>query len=162
MSRLEKEALAVRKMHEIFHLLADDEIEIAIDTETEFYQALDWAIKKRGEVKAMKEGLEAYIDELKGRVLTLTVRQQAFSDAIAAALDLAGLTKVQRPAATVYFATSRKGVEIVDMDQIPEEYIRVADPEPKKTDIYKALTNGADVPGAKLVDGTRSLNVRVK
>lgn len=43
-----------------------------------------------------------------------------------------------------------KSVVIDDLQAIPEEYLKYSDPEPRKTDISKAIQQGIDIPGASL------------
>lgn len=44
-----------------------------------------------------------------------------------------------------------ESTDVFDMDALPEEFKKYADPEPKKDDIKKAIKSGVDVPGAALV-----------
>lgn len=52
-----------------------------------------------------------------------------------------------------------QAVEVEDVWKLPAEYIRMADPEPKKTEIKEALKAGIEVPGAELVD---NLNMTIR
>lgn len=52
-----------------------------------------------------------------------------------------------------------QAVEVEDVWKLPAEYIRMADPEPKKTEIKEALKQGIEVPGAELVDNL-SMTIR--
>jgi len=52
-----------------------------------------------------------------------------------------------------------QAVEVEDVWKLPAEYIRMADPEPKKTEIKEALKQGIEIPGAELVDNL-SMTIR--
>lgn len=41
-------------------------------------------------------------------------------------------------------------VNIFDFSKLPEEFIKIADPEPKKKEIMAAIKDGQEVPGAEL------------
>lgn len=50
-----------------------------------------------------------------------------------------------------YIKTSEK-VDILNLILIPEEFLRLKAPEPKKDDIKKAIKNGIDIQGARIVE----------
>lgn len=52
-----------------------------------------------------------------------------------------------------------QAVEVEDVWKLPEEFVRMADPEPNKTAIKEALKAGIEVPGAELVD---NLNMTIR
>lgn len=52
-----------------------------------------------------------------------------------------------------------QSVEVEDVWQLPDEFVRMADPEPNKTAIKEALKAGLEVPGAELVDNL-SMTIR--
>ena len=52
-----------------------------------------------------------------------------------------------------------QAVEVEDVWKLPAEFIRMADPEHKKTEIKEALKAGIEVPGAELVD---NLNMTIR
>ena len=54
---------------------------------------------------------------------------------------------------------SAKEVQIDDIDELPDEYLRYKEPEPNKTAIKEAIKSGKEVAGAHLED-TLSLQIK--
>ena len=52
-----------------------------------------------------------------------------------------------------------QAVEVEDVWKLPEEFVRMADPEPKKRELAEALKAGLEIPGAELVDNI-SMTIR--
>jgi len=52
-----------------------------------------------------------------------------------------------------------QAVEVEDVWKLPEEFVRMADPEPKKRELAEALKQGIEIPGAELVDNL-SMTIR--
>jgi len=63
--------------------------------------------------------------------------------------------------ATITLNAAKKRVEIEDIDSLGQGFY-TTEKVAKKKEIGDALKAGADVPGAKLVDGVESLTVRTK
>lgn len=99
-------------------------------------------------IKARQRGLEGSIEHLK--------------NALSVALDAQGKSKIKTNLYTVYYA-SRTGLEITELDAVPEEYIkphvRSEKDVDKKSITALLLETGEVMPWARLVKG-RSLNIR--
>jgi hypothetical protein len=54
-------------------------------------------------------------------------------------------------------------VDVFDESQLPIDFIKLPEPKPQimKAEIAKALKSGEQVPGARLVDGKKSLIYKV-
>jgi hypothetical protein len=66
--------------------------------------------------------------------------------------------KFNSPKVAITYRTSQS-VEIDDIKNIPEEYLRYKDPEPDKTALKKAIKDGVNIPGVHL---TNKLNMQIK
>ena len=99
-------------------------------------------------IKARRRGLEGSIERLK--------------DALSAAMDAQGKSKIKTSLYTVYHAR-HNGLEITDLAAVPPEYIkphkRTEDDVNKKAITALLLETGEVMPWARLVAG-RSLNIR--
>lgn len=114
----------------------DDLIEqaaLAIHNERANLEAVD---KELIRLQRMYDAGEARIDRLKESLMTALNGE-----------------KFKTPLVSIYYRTS-ESTSIDDMSKIPEEFLKYADPEPKKTEIKKAIKDGKKVPGASLVEKT--------
>lgn len=66
--------------------------------------------------------------------------------------------KFKSPRAAISWRRS-ESVKVNDLWKLPEQYIRIADPEPDKKALKKALKAGEAIEGAELV---QSLNLQIK
>jgi len=75
-------------------------------------------------------------------------------------MERAGIEKIECPMFRITIAKNPPAVEIIDQLSLPKEYWRTPEPKPPvaapdKTLIKKALQDGVDVIGARLVQNTR-------
>lgn len=71
-----------------------------------------------------------------------------------------GITKIEHPLFNISIRKAAKKVEVLDVNLIPDEFIKVDVTEkPDLNAIKKELKNG-DVAGVALVDGTPSLTIK--
>jgi hypothetical protein len=85
---------------------------------------------------------------------------QGLRDYLKSNMERAGIEKIQCPMFQISIAKNPPAVEIIDQLSLPAEYWRTPEPKPPvpapdKAAIKKALQDGIDVIGAKLVQGTR-------
>ena len=109
------------------------------------------------------------IEALRGRLQELELRLERFKDryekkrALARwAMTEAGLEKLMAADFSVGLRKGPERLEVIDEDRIPESYFV---PQPAKLDrrrLTDTLKAGAIVPGAELVMGETSLQVRVR
>lgn len=100
--------------------------------------------------------VEEYIKDLSGQVKTAKQRQEWLRRYLKEHMAAAGITEIKDERG-IFKATLQAGrdesVEIFDQDQLPADYLREipAKHEPDKTLIKKAIKDGFDVPGARIV-----------
>jgi len=73
-------------------------------------------------------------------------------------MQMAGVQRIESPHLRISVAKTPPSVEVFDAAQIPADYMRqpeVPPPVADKTAIRDAIKSGLDVPGARLVTGTR-------
>lgn len=71
-----------------------------------------------------------------------------------------GITKIDHPLFNISIRKAAQKVEVIDLNSIPDEFIKVDVTEkPDLNAIKKALKDG-EVSGVKLVDGTPSLTIK--
>ncbi len=82
----------------------------------------------------------------------------ALDDSTLSLLQGADLSVVECPLMIVRVRSNPASVEITDADALPAQYLRTPEPPPPAPDkaaIKEALAQGADVPGARLVQKQR-------
>jgi hypothetical protein len=106
------------------------------------------------------EGVKAYAKELAAKIKAEEKRQEWLRKYLQDHMAMAGITEVKddRGIFKASLAIGRdEAVEIFDEAQVPSDYMREipAKQEPDKTLIKKALKDGFEVAGAKLVKRDR-------
>lgn len=101
------------------------------------------------------------IDGLKDRSERFERRRDALRSLIERIMDAANISKAELPEATFSFRALPSSVVIIDDTILPPDMIRTKY-EPDKAKIRERLKDGANVPGAMLTNGGRSLSIRVK
>lgn len=106
------------------------------------------------------DSFKAYIKELNARVKTAEKRQEWLRRYLAEHMAKAGITEIkdERGIFKATLAVGRdEAVEVFDEEQLPLGYTRhiPAKDEPDKALIKKAINDGFEVPGARLVKKDR-------
>ncbi|WP_341918613.1 siphovirus Gp157 family protein [Polaromonas sp. YR568] len=124
------------------------------------------AVKAQG-IEFVARGAEAHnaaIDAEIARLASLKLSRQKVADGLRAYLkdnmERAGIEKIECPLFKLSIKKNPPAVEIIDPLSLPKEFWRTPEPKPPvaapdKARIKEALQHGDDVPGAKLVQGTR-------
>lgn len=105
-------------------------------------------------VEAMKEAER----QMKARRETAERRIESVKRYLKETLESCGVKKVHSPWFDLAIQSNPEAVEVFDEAQLPGEYMTQPEPpapKPDKAAIKAALKEGKDVPGAKLVKGTR-------
>lgn len=139
----------------------DDAAAIADTIEAESYalevkaQNVAYAIRNlEASAVAIKEA-EAQMAERRKRI---EKRAEAIRDYLKTSMELAGVTRIECPHFALSIAKNPASVEIYEAGLIPADYLKEAPPPPPSVDktlVKQAIKDGFDVPGARLVHGTR-------
>jgi len=132
----------------------------AIEGETDFQEAIEEVAKAILEIDGQIAGVRHVETTLKGRRDRLERSKDSLRGVILAAMDKAGIEKIQRPIVTI--SAEDKPREIGPMDEalIPARFFEPQPPKLDKKALREALRGGEDVPGATLDNGGRSLTMR--
>ncbi len=113
------------------------------------------------------EGLAAQIKEAE---VAMAARRKALDNRAASLreyclrnMQAAGVTKIEGPMLRISVRNNPASVEIFDERAIPSDYLREPDPPlptPDKAMIAKALKDGYEVPGCRLVTDKQRLEVK--
>lgn len=134
-----------------------------LDGETDAITILDREIEAEQADRATVEAIGARIAALKARADRITMRADAHRNAQKLVLQATGQKKIERPLATLSLRPGAVSVRIIDEASIPSQLCRVkTTTTPDKTAIKAQIEAGEHVPGAELVRGDETLQVRVK
>ena len=125
---------------------------------------------KASNVIMFARNCEALAAQIKDAEAQMAARRKALENRAAAMRDYclrnmqaAGIQKIEGPMMRISIRANPASVEIFDERQIPPDYMRQPEPPPPSPDkalIAKALKDGFDVPGAKLVTDKVRLEVK--
>ncbi len=92
------------------------------------------------------------------RIRVLNNRSRWLRDYLLRGMTISGISKIEGPDCQITVKKNPTGVDIFEPDLIPADYMRAPKPrpaEPDKTAIKAALLEKKDVPGCRLVSGSR-------
>jgi hypothetical protein len=156
--------------------LAMDQVFENIDPETgEITDQIDFTVidQLNGDRNKKLEGIGCYIknltaeiDAIKSEIATLSKRAsnkkrkiEHLKKYVTESLNLVGQNKFET-AKVAYSFRKSKSVNVINIDNIPDEYVRLkTEKVPDKTAIKKAIISGETIPGASI---ETSMNLQVK
>lgn len=109
-------------------------------------------------IGATAEAIKAAEQRMAERRKSLERRADWLKAQLKAAMEYTGIQKIESPEFVIRLQANPESVELDEPALLPAEYWRQPEPpppEPDKTAIKAALKDGEDVPGARLVRGTR-------
>jgi hypothetical protein len=157
--RLELEAM-LREYPE----LADDEVLRAdmLDGATDYKDILVALASMNSATKALGEGLEHYIVDLRWRADRYEARQVFLRDLIFRVMESAQLKKIELPHATLSLRNNpQRLVGEADPATLPDDLVKITRAL-NRTKIREAIEAGQIVPGFSLSNAAPSLVVKVK
>jgi hypothetical protein len=106
-------------------------------------------------------GIDEQIKRLQDRKKAIQNKAESLREYLRYNMDRSGIDKISCPLFTITLSKASKQVEVTDEQALPDDFVRVKTTvSPDKVSIAKALKEGADVPGAVLVDGKRRLTIK--
>lgn len=113
-------------------------------------------------MEALETAVNVEAERLAMRARIIAKRSAAIKQRLLDAMVFANVQKVEHPQFTISVQKNPSSVDVFDERQIPADYMtdpKPPEPKPNKTLIKKAIQDGHDVPGAKLVQG---VSLRIK
>lgn len=154
-----------RQMVERLMETQDDAAAIADTIEAEAYplevkaQNVAYAIRN---LEASAQAIKEAEQQMAERRKRMEKRAEQIREYLKGCMELAGVSKIECPHFQVSIAKNPASVEVFEQSLIPLDYLKFPEPPPPapdKTLIKQAIKDGFEVPGAKLVQGTR-LNIK--
>ena len=125
--------------------------ELQIDRDTKIENIACWIKNLNADAEAFKTEKQSFADRQKA------AENKAESLKKYLANYLAG-QKFSTPKVAISFRKT-SSVNVTDISQLPEEFLKFADPTPDKTAIKNAIKAGTTVTGAEIVEG-QSISIK--
>ncbi len=158
-----REAQAARLLLDSLHENFTDDADAAftiVHGETSLVEVIDEIIERIATLEGYQEGLSATIEKMKARGHRLDVQATRLKASLLMAMDTVGMTKLERPAATLSLAKTPDKVMITSEPDLPSGFlVEKTTVSPDRKAILAALKEGATVPGAVLSNGGTSLRI---
>lgn len=143
-------------------LAGDDDLAAdMIEGETGLMEAADAALARIQELAAFEDAIKAQIDDLKARKDRFANQADMIRAALASAMGMADLKKLERPAGTISLRAVPPSAVVLNEAEIPADFWVRQDPKLDKRALLAALKDGP-VAGATLSNGGVTISVRSK
>ena len=162
LAELKAEALAAQALlANIADIIGDDDdarID-AVDGETNLHDVICRLVDRLATIDGLVEGISAQMAQAGDRRQRLKDQAEMIRTAIGAAMDQAGLRKVEAPLATVSVRKVPPKVLVTEEADLPAAYLKTK-VSPDLKAIGEALKEGTDVTGATLSNGSETISIR--
>ena len=125
--------------------------ELQMDRDIKIENIACWIKNLTADAEALKEQKQAFADRQKAA----ENKAESLKHYLSSYLD--GQKFSTDKVAISFRKTS--SVNVTDLTQIPEQYLKFADPTPDKTAIKKAINDGVVIVGAEIVEG-QSISIK--
>ncbi len=149
-----------RRLLELYPDLDDETLADTLEGATDFQEALAAVIRSALDDECLCAALKGRIDDMKSRLARLQARAGAKRQTACENMLAADIVRLQEADFTASLRRGPPGVDVVDPDGLPIDFLIPQPPKPDKRAILEALTRGALVPGAVLADPKMSLSIR--
>jgi len=117
----------------------------------------DWSLDMDGNI----EKIDAAIERLQEKKKTIVKRKESLIEYLRNNMEACEIKKITCPLFSITLVNDRESVGTSDETLIPDEYMSVkTEIKPDKAAIYKALKEGAEIPGAFLQKGQASIRIK--
>jgi hypothetical protein len=153
--------LQIEQLLRQFPELQEDDIPLALESETDAVEYLRSIERVRQDAVALAKATDLVIDDLTQRKRRFERRDEAIRQLMLQMLQSANLRKIELPEATLSVRNGSAKVIVTDETALPETFIRIKR-EPDKARIKVALQDGTQIPGATLSNAEEYITVRTK
>lgn len=157
---LEREKRAAEALRSKLAGITDEDWTLTVESETNFVEAVDKALKEIDDAQALVLGIEAMGAQLEERRTRYDGRIKKLKEAICLAMQVGEVQKLERPSATLSLKRVPPGLVITDEKQIPMDYFVRQDPRLDRKAVMAALKDKQDVPGCTLDNGSITIAFR--
>ena len=157
---LVREMKAAEALKAAYPEVADDAdaVRDMIEGETRLHEVLGYVLRSILDDEALATATRERIRDLQERLKRTEFRAERKRAMCQAAMETAGLTKLEGPECTVSVSARKPKLHVYDTDELPDAFIRT-ERKPDNTAIRSALEKGETVPGAALNNAPPSLTI---
>lgn len=144
--------------------LAEDDPALidTLDGQTALADVVAALVRRAREDDAKAEAVRKIEGDNAARRARFEYRSERQMTAALFLMEQVGRTKVEAPDLTISLRHNPPRVEVYDPDALPAAYVKITK-SPDKASLREALANdGAEIPGARLGNGSSSLSVRAR
>lgn len=151
-----------------YRQIADILLDINCDDQTllDTLEGERWPLEKKSEnyafiirnLETTVEAIKEAIKNMESRKKSMENRARYLQERLKLAMEIALVNKIECPHFSISIKKNPPSVDIFGEKQIPTQYMNKPlppAPSPDKKLIKNAIENGIDVPGTRLVQGTR-------
>jgi hypothetical protein len=149
-----------RRLLELHPDLDEETLSDTLEGATDFREALAALIRSALDDECLCAALKQRLDDMKVRLGRLQGRAGAKRQVASENMQAADIVRLQEADFTASLRRGPPGVDVVDPDGLPIDFLIPQPPKPDKRAILEALSRGALVPGAILAEPKMSLSVR--
>lgn len=131
----------------------------AVEGETTLHEAIALGLSRIMEIEILETGIREAMDNLKARASRLGEQKKNLRTSLCVAMELAELPKMETPVGTVSLKRVPPDLEIVDESAIPARFFKPQEPKLDRMGLKAALKANEVIPGARLDNGTLSVQI---
>lgn len=161
-SELHQYLIMADELKERYADIDDETLRDTLEGLSDLPELIKEVVRSSLDDEAMVIGLKTRIGDMQARVERIKTRSEKKREIACWAM---GTSCIDRLMAEDFSVTLRQGparLEVLDEDQIPDEYLVPVRPRIDRAGMLARLKQGDAIPGALLVDGQPHISVRVK
>lgn len=161
---LSQEIAAARAIMSNMSDLLGDDAALAADTiegETNLHEAMQAAVHRVLELDGLMDGISGMIASLKERGDRLQKQRDRLRELISIGMETADIKRLELPAATITRKRTPPGLMIIDEADIPAAFWKPQEPKLNRQALINALRSGETVPGARIDNGSETIQIKV-
>lgn len=132
----------------------------AVEGETDLFEAVHAALARLAELDAYSDGLKLHMESMRARAQRFEAQGEKIRAAIVAAMETAGVKKIERDIATVSLRSSPPRVVVTSEADVPSAFWKEPAPVLDRKAIADALKSNTPVPGAQLSNQATTCQIR--
>jgi len=147
-------------------VLTDPDVDIPAEAVADTLEAIEVEFETKAvntaafakQMEAEAEAIKAAVERMEKRRKALEARAKWLKDYVKIGMETIGYKKLDCPWFVLAVQKNPASVDVFDYSAIPAEFMRIPEPPPPAPDkvaIKAALAAGREVPGARIVNGTR-------
>lgn len=161
--KLHEEKQAAKVLMANFNDLINDDLEMKvniIEGETDLFETIDLVVHEIHSELALVGALDEQIKKMKSRLDRKKQKVERLKTSVATAMEMCELKTLETSITTITRKKVAPKLVVTDEAAIPSEYYKQADPTLDKRGLTSALKDSQEIPGARLSNGSETIQFR--